>query len=432
MCNAQQDEAMPLLEQIQKAKGVEKINLLNNVSVIYRKTDRYKSIDFARQAFKLAEEINYLPGIALALKNEGIGWFFIGNNDSAKLCYNQALEVFTRIDDQKGMSACYNNLGLVSQETGKYSEALKYYQYSMDIDQKLGDKIGVALTKANCADILIYQGNSRKALSLTNEVIAIYRNQSYKEGLMTSLINRAAIYDNLKQFDDAITDQEAAIRLAKELKDTYHEAMALSNMGLVVFHKGKPDEALAILNQALALSDGDDEGYDILNTLWIMSEIYASKKEYEKSNDILQKLLKRFEVIDNKRKEAKVLTSLGRNLMELNEIDKAIGYLSKSLELTVSINARYELLENYRNLAQANAILHNFSAADSLQDLFAEIYSDLDNSDSLADLKKKRSQLNNENVTSSSTTSDWIIAFSLILIVMILSISVFRRKKDEE
>ncbi len=354
-----------------------------------------------------------------------------GTTDSAKLCYKQALEIFARIDDKKGMSACYNNLGLVSQETGKYNEALKYYQFSMEIDNKLGDIIGAALTKANCVDILIYQGNSKKALTLSNEVIAIYRNQSYKEGLMTSLINRAAIYDNLKQFDDAIADQEAAISLAKELKDSYHEAMAMSNMGLVTFHKGKPDEALTILNQALAMSDGDDNGYDILNTLWIMSEIYASKQEYGKSNDILQKLLKRFEVIDNKRKEAKVLTSLGRNLLELNEIDKAIGYLSKSLELTVEINAQYELLENYRNLAHANAILHNFSAADSLQDLFAETYSGLDNSDSLADLKHKRTQMNKEPVHPTSSASDWIIAFSLMLIVMILSVSWFKGEKDE-
>ncbi len=79
ICDAQ-DEVLPLLDQMKKSTGVEKIKLLNEISVVYRKSDRNKSLDFARQAFSLSEEYNYLPGKALAMKNEGICWFFIGNN----------------------------------------------------------------------------------------------------------------------------------------------------------------------------------------------------------------------------------------------------------------------------------------------------------------------------------------------------------------
>jgi tetratricopeptide (TPR) repeat protein len=424
-----QDEAALLIEQMKKAKGTVKIDLLNNISVVYRKSDLSTSLEYARQAFALSAAENYLPGKALALKNEGVCWFFMDNSDSAKICYSQALAVYTKSGDQKGMSACYNNLGLISQETGKYNDALKLYQQSIDIDHKLGDEIGVVTTKANLVDIYIYQGNSKKALQLVNEILPVYQSFSDKEGEIRTLINRAAIYDNLMQPDDALLDLNRAITIARETNDTYYEAMAMSNSGLAIFHKGKPDEALKVLNQVLNMSDDSGEGYDITNTLWIMSEIFASKKEYEKSNDILQKLIKRYEVIDNKREEAKVLTSLGRNLMELNEIDKAMGYLSKSLELTTEINARYELLENYRNLAHAHAILHNFKTADSLQNLFAEIYSGLDNSDSLAGIKKERDKLLTRNSVSKSSASDWIIAFMVLVLILILSVLAFSKKK---
>ena len=49
-----QDEAAPLIEKMLGAKGIEKIDLMNDISVVYRKTDRYKALDFARQAFELS------------------------------------------------------------------------------------------------------------------------------------------------------------------------------------------------------------------------------------------------------------------------------------------------------------------------------------------------------------------------------------------
>ncbi len=97
-----QDEITPLLERLEVSSGNAKVDLLNEISVTYRRSDRYKSLDYAREAFDNSLTARYLPGQALALKNEGICWFFIGNNDSATYCYTKALDVFTRINDLVG------------------------------------------------------------------------------------------------------------------------------------------------------------------------------------------------------------------------------------------------------------------------------------------------------------------------------------------
>jgi two-component system, sensor histidine kinase and response regulator len=424
-----QDEAAPLIEKMQRAIGVEKINMMNEISVVYRKTDRYKAMDYARQAFKLSVEDNYLPGKALAKKNEGICWFFIGNNDSAKLCYNQALEVFTRINDKKGMSACYNNMGLISQETGKYDEALKFYQFSIDIDHKLGDEIGVAATLINVADIYMYFGDAQKALLISNKYLRIYEQISDKSGLMVGFSTRGSVFDYLMLYDKAINDFTETLKLAVELSDKYNEVMAYSNLGVIYWHKGEPETAIKYLNISLGLSDETDDAYNIDNTLNTIAQIYTQQKKYVKANEILLKVLKRNDELDNKRKSAMIMTSIGRNLMELNEMDKAVGYLTKSLEITVKINAKFEMLENYKNLSHANAILHNFKSADSLQDLFAETYSELYNSDSISKIKNEKTK---RDVTySTSTTSNWTIAFSLIAIFILLSVIAFHEKKRE-
>jgi len=425
-----QDEVAPLFEKMQIAKGNEKIDLLNEISVVYRKTDRFKSLDFSRQAYDLSVENNYLPGKAFAKKNEGVCWFFIGNSDSANLCYRQALDIYSKVGDKRGISACNNNLGLVLQETGKYEEALAFYQRSIDIDASLNDEIGVALTKENMADIYIYQGDAKAALKLTNECIEIYTEQGYKPGLLASYSNRGAEFAYLKQYENSIRDFNGALRLAFELKDKYQEIMANSNLGFTYWSMKKPEIAMTYLNLALGMSDETDDAFNIDKTLSTMAEIYTSQKEYTKSIEILQKLLKRNEDTQNIRQASAIMTLIGRNLIELNEIDKAMGYLLKSLQISVKINARYEMLENYRNLSYANAVLHNFSAADSLQDLFAETYTQLYNSDSIASISKNKIRTDDTISLSESSASDWIIAFLLMVVISLLSVIAYRRNKN--
>jgi tetratricopeptide (TPR) repeat protein len=254
-----------------------------------------------------------------------------------------------------------------------------------------------------------------------------YRKNSDKKGIVSTLINRAAVYDNLKFFDKALIDQKEAIELARILKDTYLEAMAMSNNALVVWHTGDADKAIKILNRVLEMSTESDGDIEILNTLWILSEIYSSKREYAVSNEKLLELLKQYQGKDDKRGEAKVLTSLGRNLIELNEIDKALGYLNKSLEITIEIDASFEKLENYRNLVHVNAILHNLKTSDSLQDLFAETYSYLFKTDSIAISRIDYENSNQSVVSNRISFADWLTAFLLLIIMLILSVLVYKK-----
>jgi len=428
---AAQDEATILIQRMEQAKGNAKIDLMNEISIVFRKTDRHKSMDYARQAFKLSVENSYLPGKALAKKNEGICWFFIGNNDSAMICYKEALGVFSQVGDEMGMSACYNNLGLIAQETGKYDDALKFYQRSVDMDRKLGDEIGVATTLVNIADIYMYSGNAKKALPVIDKCLEIYAAHSDRSGLLVSYSTRASVFDYLKQYDKAVRDFTETLKLARELKDKYQEIMATSNLGVTYWHWKKPESAMQYLTTALEMSDENDDAYNIDNTLKTIAEINTSQGKYVKANEILQKILNRNVEIENQRQAAIIMTAIGRNLMELNEMDKALGYLMKSLEITVKINAKYEILENYRNLSQANAILHNFKNADSLQDLFAETYASLFNPDSIAGIRKENSEKDSTSLSSASAPSDWIIAFLLFILIVMMSVFGFGRNHNK-
>jgi tetratricopeptide (TPR) repeat protein len=296
------------------------------------------------------------------------------------------------------------------------------------LDQKLGDEIGAALTLENMADINLYRGNVKKAIALTNQCISIYTRHSYKPGLLASYINKGAEFEYMLKYKEAIGEYLKAIKLARELEDVYYEIVANSNMGVMYWHLGESDTAMKYLNTALGMSDENDDAYNIDNTLNTIAQIYTSEQKYAEANDILQRILKRNEELENKRKAAAIMTAIGRNLIGLNEIDKSLAYLNKSLDITTRLNSPYEMIDNYRNLVYANVILRNFDTADSLQDLFAATYSRLLTSDSLSTKINKKNINPGLQQEATSAVPDWIIAFSAMICVLILSVIAYRDK----
>ena len=219
--------------------------------------------------------------------------------------------------------------------------------------------------------------------------------------------------------------------LSRELKDKYMEIMVNSNLGVMYWHWGKPEKAMQYLTTALEMSDESDDAYNIDNTLNTIAEIYTSQKKYVEANEIYQKILNRNVEMDNKRKVALIMTAIGRNLIELNEIDKALGYLNKSLEITVGLKTPLESLENYRNLAYASAILHNFKAADSLLDIYADTYTEIYNSDSIVGNRILKIKMEERTLSPFTDTNKWIIAFLLLIAIVMMSVLAFRDKNRD-
>jgi hypothetical protein len=110
-------------------------------------------------------------------------------------------------------------------------------------------------------------------------------------------------------------------------------------------------------------------------------------------------------------------------------MDKALGYLNKSLEITTRLSTPFEMLENYRNLAHVEAILHNFKAADSIQDLFASTYSKIQNGDSLTNIQKDKELIDVPAIQSKSILINWIIAVFLFTNILVLSVFMYKEKK---
>ncbi len=92
--------------------------------------------------------------------------------------YNKALEITVELDDKKGISKCYNNLGITYIEINNYTLALDYLSKALKIKEEIGEKNGIATVWSNIALI-----NNNLADSVKNNIAkTIYYNQAITYG----------------------------------------------------------------------------------------------------------------------------------------------------------------------------------------------------------------------------------------------------------
>ena len=142
-----------LQTQLEKATGLEKVDILNELAQDYLNASPQKAIEYSNQALKLSQEINHIEGEAQALKNIGVGHYYLSNFDKSLEFYFKSLKIMEDIDDKVGISDLLNNIGVVYWRLTNFEKALELYKSifeegdicpvcgSDDITEKFGGRI---------------------------------------------------------------------------------------------------------------------------------------------------------------------------------------------------------------------------------------------------------------------------------------------------
>jgi tetratricopeptide (TPR) repeat protein len=102
--------------------------------------------------------------IASAFNNMGLAMEAMDRLAEAHHAYERALDVFERIGDHTGLSACYNNLGSVCFASTNYSQALMWYELDLNLSERRGAWTDMAATLHNLGHVANELGEPERAL----------------------------------------------------------------------------------------------------------------------------------------------------------------------------------------------------------------------------------------------------------------------------
>ena len=338
-----------------------KVEVLNDLSKAYFNDNPDTSIAIANTSKKIAEKIGYTKGVALALKNIGIGYYYQGKNIEAITNWQKALDLF------KGMN----------------------------------DKRGVANMLGNIASVYYNEGDEAKSLELDLESLKISEEINDTLRIVTSLINIGTVYSNKKAtFNKALDNFTRAFQLSKQIQDSYLIGTAALNIGEINFKSNNDEGALIYFKESLKAFEEDENYSGALN--W-MGKIYTRQKKYFLALKTHQEAYDLSKKLDLKLDLVKSLIGLGQAYLAKGDMNEAKSAFLEALEIANYLKATLYIKDIYEGLSTSYANTKDFSNAFKYQNLLLAIKDTIYNINTdkklgtlqfTFDLEKKESKIN--------------------------------------
>jgi tetratricopeptide (TPR) repeat protein len=255
--------------------------------------DKGASLRYNEQSLALARALGDKRNEATLLNNIGKVRDALGDKEKALDFYEQVLALDRVVGNKGGEATTLNNIGGVWDALGEKHKALDYYEQALPMLRAVGDKGGEATTLNNIGTVWRQLGDNQKALDYYNQALPLRRAVGDKGGKATTLNNIGAVWNALGDWQKALDYSAQALDLAREVGDKGVEATILNDIGGVWFAKGQKVKALDYGTQALSLQ----------------------------------------RAVGDKSSEAVTCFNLGLLLEELNDLDQAVSYLERCVEL---------------------------------------------------------------------------------------------------
>ncbi len=204
--------------------------------------------------------------------------FYISSDPVKALGYTrEALNVATEINDEKGMAASYNNLGVAYRNQGALDKALEYYITSLKIYTKLDNKEGIATTKNNIANIYSIKKDYGQAMKYLEESYALLSQMGDKFRIIGSMNNLGNLYSDIQLYEKAHKYYSEAYQLSEANGLKYGDP--LSNLGNIFFRQNNYPKAIDYYLKALAIEKENNNRLGMLNIMTNLGIAYAKSKQ---------------------------------------------------------------------------------------------------------------------------------------------------------
>lgn len=305
----------------------------NYLSEEYLDSNLEQAKKYATQALLLSQKTEYAGGIAHACNNLGVSHDYLGNTDSALICYQLGLQACRQAQDTALSAVIKNNLGIYYVFHGNYPLALKYLQESLE------------------ESIL----------------------EDYQFDPVTTYSNIGLIHEELGQTELALSYYQKSADLSFSYDDEEYDAFGHLCLGYIAYLRKDFQQAEKHYLKALPFYQQVEYSSQVAETLYYLGLVYEGLEQYDKA------LSHHFEALDIYKSHQSVsdlpgmYEAIGEVYVKLNEPHQALGVFHKGKALSHKVDAPYDLLSIYEHLSSLQASLGAYDSAYSYQLLYKEL-----------------------------------------------------------
>lgn len=307
----------------------------------------------------------------------GVNYMYIDSNDKAIRAFETSYKIAEKLNEKLRMAASQQNIGMVLDRIGSHYEALQHKLKALKLREAVGDKKALANSYAN---IGISYGNLSdypRAIEYYLKCQKLAEEQGNKHLLANNSNNIALIYESMDQEDEALVYYQRSIALKEELGLKGSLGNSFANAASVYYRKKNYAKAWELYNKAYDIEKVQANRRGIANSLSNLGAWYyalpaaelrgrglSDKERYLKSIGYQLQALKISEEIGDKHSVAQAYSFLGACYLNLGLYAKADRILRASLKLS----------EETQELDKQETCLHHLAQACEKQGKINEAY----------------------------------------------------------
>jgi tetratricopeptide (TPR) repeat protein len=366
-----------LTRLMEKARGVEKVRLLNELSAAVLRQSPAQSIVYAQQALDLAVKTKKVDQQAVALNNLGKAYYLQGEYARAENFYKESVYIAEKNNDRLNAAKGYNNLGVLYRSQGDYDRALEYYNKALVTSRALNDLQGIARGLNNIGEIYKYRGDYANAMLNYEESYKIKKELGDIAGMANTLNNLGEIYNYWGDFQKSLQYYQESYTQRSGLNDRQGMATSIYNIGMIYADLDNSEQALKYISESLRLYEeiGDKSGMSYC--LDKIGEIYRERGQYDLANENFNRSLKLQEDLGNNQGKAASLRNLAEVLLEKRQFEQAAGFYEQALKIYKGAGNQKEIAETFNQVGRLYSSSGNNSLAIDYFLRAKEIASDL-------------------------------------------------------
>ncbi len=296
-----------------------------------------KCIEYANEALKISQELNFPIGIGMSILDIGLGHFYKGNYTQAFSNYEKAKGIFKKNNFPSAISQLLNNFGALHAKLNEPDKALKCFLEAIEIDTKIKNIRNISLTLCNIGNVYKDSENKTETLRYYNLALSNAEEADFPYGMTVALTNLGNFYSSEKDYETALTyfarSKELCLKInnLQILFKTYQSIAAIYEM------KKDYQKAKEIMALALPLAKKSKHRKDEIDILTGIASLDINTREYEKAEKSLLILEDRAEKENSKPHMKSIYKQLYNLKEKTDNPEEALSYYIKFSDITIEL-----------------------------------------------------------------------------------------------
>jgi two-component system, sensor histidine kinase and response regulator len=308
-----------------------KVVFLSKLVDSLRERSSQQALQYAMNGKQLSERLSYKKGVAQML--EIIAWLNYRNSDlSTALEINkQALAVAKEAKQPSIVAKCLIGIAAIHFDQENYPLAIIHFRQAAIIGNQQKDikTYARSINNIGFAFIQLKQYDSATYYTTISYNIAKENKEYYVQGF--SCRNFGEIAVGKSDWQQAVKFYKEGWRLADESNNNYLKVSIFYRLGNVYNLLGKPELAIPMLQEAIALGKKNSYRDELERSLKAIAESYAALNEYSKAFSFQREYISLHDSLVNQKKTEQLVLAQARFDSEMKQAQ--IELLTRDAEL---------------------------------------------------------------------------------------------------